>query len=268
MISAITQATWWNQAPADWAENERLSIPVYNSVFNLMGVAPGQRLLDVGCGAGTALRVAANRGFRTAGLDAASALVEIARVEVPEADVRVGELESLPFGNGDSGDGFDVVTFFNALQYGADPVAALGEARRVAKPGAVVTALTWGEVSRCESRIAMGALRALAAPTKTSSVGAPAGGPFALSTPGRLVELFAAAGIAAISEGEIPVSFRYTDLEAAIRLQMASGPARRTVEEVGERAVREALHTAMTASRRANGSYAQANVFRYLVGRT
>lgn len=157
MGSATAEATWWNQTPAAWAENERLSVPLYTAVFEAMGLAAGQWLLDVGCGAGTALRVADDRGLRTVGLDAAPALVELARAEVPGADVRIGDLESLPFADGGlGGPGLGGVTFFNSLQYATDPRAALREARRVALPGAVVAVATRDGADRCESRIAMG----------------------------------------------------------------------------------------------------------------
>src|SRR5439155_566821 len=82
-------------------------------------VGKGVRLLDIGSGAGTALRIAAARGATDAGIDAADGLVAVAREQVPDADIRLGDLASLPFADGS----FDVVTSFNAVQYAADPVA-------------------------------------------------------------------------------------------------------------------------------------------------
>lgn len=45
--------------------------------------------------------------------------------------------EALPFPD----QVFDVVTGFNVFQYAANPEAALGEARRVARPGALVAVM-------------------------------------------------------------------------------------------------------------------------------
>ena len=73
--------------------------------------------------------MAAQRGARVSGLDAADALIEIARARVPSANFHVGEMEALPFGDCT----FDVVTGFHAFNYAARPVVALAEARRVAK---------------------------------------------------------------------------------------------------------------------------------------
>ena len=97
-------------------------------------------MLEVGCGTGVFLRLAASRGARASGLDASVALVELARARVPEADVRVGEMQALPYAS----DSFDVVVGFNAFFFAADMVEALREAGRVANPGAPVAIQVWG----------------------------------------------------------------------------------------------------------------------------
>jgi len=74
------------------------------------------------------------------GLDAAEALLDVARKRTPSGDFRQGEMEELPFADGT----FDVVTGFNSLQYAADPVNALRQARRVSKPSAKVAMAVWG----------------------------------------------------------------------------------------------------------------------------
>ena len=89
----------------------------------------------------------------------------------------------------------------------------------------------------------------------------------ALSAPGKLEELAEAAGLSPERVDDAPVTFTYPDLDTAIRIQLASGPARRTMAAVGEAACWHALSGALAASRRDDGSYQQANVFRYLVAR-
>lgn len=110
-------------------------VALYEAVLEELDLAPGTRLLDLGCGAGLFLRLAAQRGAEVAGIDA-----EVAR-------------EALPFGD----DEFDVVTVFALV---ADPTPALHEAARVAAPGRPIVIATWGRLEDCEAAAAMRALGA------------------------------------------------------------------------------------------------------------
>src|SRR5919109_2725964 len=136
----------WGARPRDWAEHEEQQVPTYEDAIRRVGVTPGQRILDVGCGTGVFLRLVADRGARPFGLDASESLLEIARERVREADLRAGEMELLPYDD----DSFDLVTGFNSFFFAADLVAALREAGRVAKPGAPVLIQVWGPPERCD----------------------------------------------------------------------------------------------------------------------
>jgi SAM-dependent methyltransferase len=259
MGSASVQGPLWGAAARDWARLvEPAAAPFYEAVFDAIGVADGMALLDAGCGSGYALSMAAARGATVSGLDASAGLLEVARERVPDADLHEGDLEALPFAD----DSFDAVTAFNSVQFAAQPVAAVRELRRVARSGARVAILAWGAPERCETRVVIAALGELLPPPPPG-----AGGPFALSEPGKLEELAQAAGLTPERSEEVPTTFTYPDLETAIRAQLSSGPARRVIEHAGEPAIREALSAAFAASRQSNGTYAQDNVFRYLVAR-
>ena len=97
-------------------------------------------MLDIGCGAGAFLQLVTERGARAFGLDASDALLDLARTRLPDADLRVGDMEALPYDD----DTFDLVTGFNAFFFANDIVAALREAGRVAKPGAAIVIQVWG----------------------------------------------------------------------------------------------------------------------------
>jgi SAM-dependent methyltransferase len=147
MGTAQIQGELWGARAREWAElQERAFLPLYEAAFEAAKDTKGTRLLDAGCGAGLALQVAAQRGARVSGIDAAQALVAIARERLAGADIRVGEIEELPFADA----AFDVVTGFNSFQYAGDRVRALSDAKRVAKPGGVVIAAVWGDRARCE----------------------------------------------------------------------------------------------------------------------
>ena len=121
----------WGAHASDWAEiQEGMARPAYEAVMEHTRVGPGTRYLDVGCGAGMAAQFAAARGALVSGIDAAEALLEIARQRTPGGDFRRGDLEELPFDD----QSFDVVTGFNSFQYAGNPAVALSAARRVTKP--------------------------------------------------------------------------------------------------------------------------------------
>src|SRR5438093_1004277 len=80
-------------------------------------------------GSGLALELAAARGATVAGIDASPRLVAVARDRNPAADLRVGDMNGLPWEESS----FDVVTSFRGI-WGTTP-QALGEAFRVLAPG-------------------------------------------------------------------------------------------------------------------------------------
>ena len=142
---AVKLGELWGARAADWSATEELNAPSYEAALRELPPLEGRRVLDLGCGAGVFLRMAADRGAAVSGLDASEGLLAEAARRVPEADLRLGELDRLPFAD----DAFDVVTAFSSIFFALDPVTALREAGRVARPGAVVVVQVWGREERC-----------------------------------------------------------------------------------------------------------------------
>jgi SAM-dependent methyltransferase len=153
--SASRWGSLWGARAEDWALSEDQQLPTYEAALRHVALALGWRVLDVGCGAGAFLRLVADRGAEPFGIDASDALIEIARARLPGADLRVGEMQDLPYDDGR----FDLVTGFNSF-FADDMVAALREARRVARPGAPVVIQVWGAHERCQ----LEAMKTLARP--------------------------------------------------------------------------------------------------------
>ena len=258
MGTGTVQAELWGPGARDWSDyNEPMCTPFYEAVLDAAGVGPGTRLLDVGCGGGFALLLAARRGATVSGLDATPALLDIAAERAPGAVLTAGDLEDeLPFG----ADAFDVVTAFNAVQYAGDPVAALRGMARVTRPGGLIAVVVWGPPAQCESGVMFRELGPLLPPAPPDAPGA-----VAWSEDGQLEELAAAAGLLPVTVADVPNPLIYPDLATAVRTQLSSGPARAAITHSGLPAVRGALTRAFAGSRKPDGSYRQDNLFRYLV---
>src|ERR671923_1183445 len=145
--SASRWGPLWGARPADWALSEDRQLPTYEAALERTGLEPGWRVLDIGCGAGAFLRLVADGRAEPSGLDASEALIAFAQTRLPQADLRVGEMEELPWDD----DSFDLVTGFNSFFFANDMVAALREAGRVAKSGARVVIQVWGATSAANS---------------------------------------------------------------------------------------------------------------------
>ena len=257
--TAPVQGELWSARADDWASvHEPNMTPAYEVVLDLVRAGPGVSILDVGCASGVALRLAADRGADVTGLDAAPAFVEHALRRVPGADVRVGDLQFLPYED----ESFDAITGFNAFQYAADPMAALAEARRVLRDGGLVAAMVWGPAEECELAPHLQAVGALMPP---SPPGTP--GPFSCSAPGALSSLLVAGGFEVTVVGDAAAAFSYPDHETALRGLTSAGPVVNAVVHAGDEAVRDAVAAAIVPNRRDDGSYRFENVWRFAIGR-
>jgi SAM-dependent methyltransferase len=254
--TAARNGRLWGTRAEDWAAEEERESPKYAAALARVGLAPGDAVLDVGCGSGAFLRLAAERGARPAGLDASEALIRIARRRLPEADLRVGDMQRLPFAD----DAFDLVTGFNSFFFADDMTAALREAGRVARPGAAVVIQVWGRAERCELTPALQAIRALR-PGATPPPGPP------LSQPGVLEGIAAAAGLRPEDAFDVTFPLEYADDEALVRTMLSPGPVAEAIDAHGEAAVGGAILEALAPRRRADGGYRLDNEWHAVIAR-
>jgi 2-polyprenyl-3-methyl-5-hydroxy-6-metoxy-1,4-benzoquinol methylase len=92
--------------------------------------SPAARLLDVGCGSGTYMKLMRDLGWQVRGVELDEGAVKTARKA--KLDVRQGTMDDLD----PELDGlFDVITVGHVIEHTHDPIAALTAARGVLKPG-------------------------------------------------------------------------------------------------------------------------------------
>jgi SAM-dependent methyltransferase len=101
------------------------------------------RLLDVGCGAGTFMAIAANRGWDVHGVEMNQALVDEAAKAVGEGRVLCGAFEALD----PDEHSYDVITMWDVIEHVLDPEAFIARAQKMLRPGGVMVLCTPDEES-------------------------------------------------------------------------------------------------------------------------
>lgn len=208
-----------------------MSAAAWPAVADALAVAPGMRILDVGCGDGGFCTLAARRGAKVSGADADPSAVAHARCRLPGADVRVALMEALPWPDSS----FDAVAGFNAFQYALDIDLALAEAVRVLRPGGRLGVCKWSRHNQLFAlALAAGAAR-----------------PGALRAEDPVEAAIVRAGLHVCDRGDVPVELEVADMSA---LACATGiPAEPGLAEPA------------AAFRRPDGSYRFAAALSYLV---
>ncbi|MEU7803511.1 class I SAM-dependent methyltransferase [Micromonospora arborensis] len=111
-----------------------------SALLHAAGVGAGSRLLDAGTGSGTVARLACARDAAVVAVDAEPSMVEMARSRLPSAaQVRLAALPHLPFPDGR----FDAAVANFVINHVGDPLAAIGELRRVVRPAGRIAVTIW-----------------------------------------------------------------------------------------------------------------------------
>ena len=120
-------------------------------VREALGAAPGERIMDVGCGPGFFCAELADEVSESGvvlGLDTSPAMLTLAKARCarhPNVQLREADAGSLPAEDGS----FDAALCVQVLEYVPDATAALSEMRRVLRPGGriVVWDVDWATLS-------------------------------------------------------------------------------------------------------------------------
>jgi SAM-dependent methyltransferase len=103
--------------------------------YELLHLAPGAPVVDVGCGTGRAVAELNERGAKAIGVDVSERMRTVALERFPGADIRPADACDLPFDDGQLA-GYRADKVYHDLP---DPVRAAAEARRVlARGGRIV----------------------------------------------------------------------------------------------------------------------------------
>jgi ubiquinone/menaquinone biosynthesis C-methylase UbiE len=117
----------------DFGEGEELWNQHYLDCINGYAKVPG-KLLEIGFGTGSFLKLAHDNGWEVYGTDLSEPLVRHAREDLKLPNISRGMLEELAFPD----DSFDVVAGFNFLEHVPDARKILEEIKRILRPSGVL----------------------------------------------------------------------------------------------------------------------------------
>jgi SAM-dependent methyltransferase len=255
------QIAYWNEAGGSvWVEMQaqldRMTAPFSRQVVEVLAPAPGERLLDIGCGSGgSTLELARRVGpeGQVLGLDISAPMLGLARrraaeagldnVRFVEADAQTARIEP---------GGYDGLFSRFGVMFFDDPVAAFSNLHGALRPGGRLAFVCWRSMAEngWATVSLTAALRHLPAPPPPPP-GTP--GAFAFADPDRIRGILGRAGFSGIGVAAFDTKAGVGDLDQTLALVLRSGPVGALLREHEDKrevvaaAVREALAPHQTA---------------------
>ena len=246
-----TQVELWNGRSGEaWAKSafelERRLHPFGQPAMDALAPRPGERILDVGCGAGATSRELARLVGATGhvtGVDISGPLLAVARsrggrVRFVEADAGAETFDTT----------FDGVFSRFGVMFFDDPRAGFANLRRAAPAGRLAF-VCWRSAAENPAIIRPLELVRHLLP-ETPPVDPEAPGPFSLSSRDRIARLLGEAGWVSIAVTPHDAMYELgRDSDAATDMALTIGPLSRALREAPEQAgaVRDTIHRAFTA---------------------
>ena len=131
--------------PNGWFYNELLEMP---ATLELLGNVKGKKILDLGCGTGIYAKLLTKKGAKVKGFDISPKMIDIAKKENPNLDLKVGSANKIPFN-----DKFDIVLASLIVHYLEDWNRMFQEIRRVLKPNGILVFSTGNPVSEIAEKL-------------------------------------------------------------------------------------------------------------------
>ena len=254
------QATYWNAGAGEtWAAlQDRLDVqlePLGLRAMTALNLAPGERVLDVGCGAGqTTLQLAEAVGASGAvlGLDISRPLLDVARARssaVPNASFLEADAQTHPLAEAT----FDAIFSRFGVMFFSDPVAAFTNLHRALKPTGRLAFVCWRTPpENVFMTLPMAAALPHLPPAETPPPQPGAPGPFAFADADRVGRILSDSGFTNIAIAPHDQKIGSGDLEQTLAVALKVGPLGALLRENPESrdaaidAVREALRPHQT----------------------
>lgn len=241
----------WTEAGRVWDRWEPFTVsflqPVDPVLLGALDLAPGHRVLDVGCGTGNpALEIARWIGpkGKVVGLDVAGSMLEVARrrarlLGLRNVAFRRGDVARLP-----AGERFDRACSRFGLMFADDVPRSLANVRRALKPGGRAAFAVWGPAEHNPAiTLPMESMKPYMKAPPPDPERSPH--PMRLAPPGLLERLMRAAGFREVRCAKAPTYAAYPDLETYVAMMLDIVPPVRAIYDelppAGRRRVRARL---------------------------
>ena len=187
----------------------RYSADLASALVDFVGIEPGSRALDVGCGPGALTGALVERlgAPSVCAADPSEPFVEACRTRLPGIDVVVASAEALPFPSG----AFDVVLSQLVVNFMDDAEAGVREMARVTRPGGIVASCVWDYAGGMTLLRAFWDAALETEPERAAR--SDEGVVMRWCREGELEELWGAAGLKNLRSGFLVVSASYSDFE-------------------------------------------------------
>ena len=221
---------------------DALQAPVTAELFQAIDLAPGSRVLDIGCGSGeTTFELARRVGAdgQVTGLDISAPLLALARQRVPAgAPVKFveGDATVHPFEPGAA----DLLFSRNGVMFFADPAQSFANMRKGLRPGATVTFACWREVKLNPWVFVplQAAQKALPPQPAAASADPEAPGPYSFGKEQRVTRILDEAGFIEISLRPVEIALDISagnGVEGAVALTQLVGAVSRLLAKQPEK---------------------------------